>query len=95
MAVSFAFHGANRAADASGQKADGLTKALASRVDVADGAASSALAADGWYRIAAHTASYVLISASATDGTNGEYWPAGQVETYFLEEGDKIGVSAA
>lgn len=94
MAISFTFHGPNRAADASGQKADGLGKALGNRVDVADSAASSALVAEGWYRIVASTTSYVRIASDATNGTNGEHFPAGQVEVRYLAAGDKIGVSA-
>ena len=89
MAISFTYCGA-----ASSRSAPSLFKATGARVDVADGAASSALAAAGFYRIVASTSSYVLISTTATNGTGGEHFPAGHAEVRFLTIGDKIGCSA-
>jgi len=63
-------------------------------VAVANGAVSTALTQNGYYRIVATTASLVLFSASATDGTGGEHWPEGHVEVRALSAGLKIGVSA-
>lgn len=90
MAISFTYHGEYKA-----NKADALLKATGNRTDIADAAASSALSSTGWYRLAASTDSYVLIDSAATDGTNGEYFPAGHVEVRWIVSGDKIGVSAA
>lgn len=95
MAISFTFHGQRRAADATGAATDGFGKALAARTAVADAAASTALAASGWYRIVASTASYVLIDAAAANGTNGEHWPASHVDWRWIEAGQKIGCSSA
>lgn len=89
MAISYTYCGAF-----TGKKAPALPKAQAARVDVADAAASSALTASGWYRIAASTSSYVLISSTATNGTGGEHFPAGHVEVRWIDAGDKIGCSA-
>ena len=91
MAISFTYHGERRAADASGHVADTLNKQIGNRVDVADGAASSALTKSGWYRIVASSSSYVLIDSGATNGTNGGHFPAGWGEVRWIEAGDKIG----
>lgn len=94
MAVSYTYHGTSRGEDASGARADALRKPTGARVDVANAAASSALASTGWYRIAASSTSYVLISSGATDGTGGFHMPSGCVDVIWIEAGDKIGCSA-
>ena len=94
MAISYTYHGQKRAEQASGQAADTLGKAEGTRTDVADGAASSALTKDGWYQIVASTTSYVLIDASAANGTGGEHFPAGVTRVRWIEAGNKIGCSA-
>lgn len=93
MAISFTYHGGYRAEDSSGHRADALRKPLGIRTAVADAAASSTLTASGWYRIAASTSSYVLISSEATNGTGGEHFPAGSVEVRWIDAGEKIGCS--
>lgn len=94
MAISYTFHGSRVARQDDGRTPDALLKATGGRVDVADGAASSALSSSGWYRIAASTTSYVLISSTATNGTGGEHFPAGHVDVRWIDSGDKIGCSA-
>lgn len=88
MAISYTYHGFDTVG-----KLPALRKG-GTRVDVADGAAGATLTASGWYRIAASSTSYVLISASATNGTGGEHFPAGHVDTRWIDSGDKIGCSA-
>jgi hypothetical protein len=94
MAISYTYHGARVARQEDGRTPDALLKSIGARVDVADAAASAALGATGWYRIAASTTSYVLISDAATNGTGGFHMPAGSVEVLHIEAGDKIGCSA-
>ncbi len=94
MAISYTHHGDKLAAASTGETGQALNEATGARVDVANGAASSALTKDGWYRIAASTSSYVLVSSAATDGTGGEHFPAGHVEVRWINSGDKIGCSA-
>lgn len=89
MAISYTFCGDNLI-----RGGPVLPGAPGARVDVANGAASAALTASGYYRIAASTSSYVLISSAATDGTGGEHFPAGHVEVRRIASGDKIGCSA-
>jgi len=94
MAVSFTYHGVSRGEDGSGARADALRKPEGTRTDVADAAVSGALTSTGWYRIAASTTSYVLISSAATNGTGGFHMPAGCVDVIWIAAGDKIGCSA-
>lgn len=89
MAISYTYCGENLI-----RNGPVLPKATGARVDVANAAASSALTASGYYRIVASTTSYVLISATASDGTGGEHYPAGHVEVRWIASGDKIGCSA-
>lgn len=93
MAISYTFHGANRAADGTGRHADGLGPNIGNAVAVADAAASAALAA-GWYRIKATSASLLQFGPSVTNGANGEVWDSGEKEARYIPEGYKIGVSA-
>jgi hypothetical protein len=94
MAISYTFHGPNRAREGSGHGADGLGPSIGNAVAVADGAASAALPATGWYRIKAIDASLLQYGAAVTNGDSGEVWDAGEKEARYLPAGIKIGVSA-
>lgn len=94
MAISYTYHGTGKVRQGDGERADALYKPTGARVDVANSAASSALTDSGWYRIAASTTSYVLISSTATNGTGGFHMPAGAVDYLWIDSGDKIGCSA-
>lgn len=95
MAINIAYHGMFLARGGEGHLAPAVGKPVSAPTDVADGAASSALATEGWVRIAASTDSLVAFGSAVTNGTNGEYFPQGAVEFRYLKAGDKIGVSAA
>lgn len=88
MAITFTYH------EDTPRIGPSLAKQVGNAVSVSDAAASSAVVKAGLYRIAATTASLVNIGPAVTNGANGEYWPAGQVEVRYLAAGDKIGVSA-
>jgi hypothetical protein len=93
MAISYTYHGANRAKDGSGKSANGLGPNIGNAVAVANAAASAALA-EGWYRIKATDASLLQFGASVTNGDDGEIWDAGEKEARYIPAGYKIGVSA-
>lgn len=90
MAISFTPHGDNLSACVP----EALRKPSGARVAVADGAASIALTATGFYRITASTTSYVAVGSAVTDGANGAHFPAGASEVWWLDAGEKIGCSA-
>lgn len=94
MAISYTYHGTGKVRQGDGERADALYKPTGARVDVANAAVSGALADTGWYRIAASTTSYVLISNAASDGTGGFHMPANAVDYFWIDSGDKIGCSA-
>ena len=94
MAVIYTFHASASPNQGVAWGSGTLGKQSGNSVPVADGAAGSAVTVSGFYRIVATSYCYVKIAADATNGANGEYWPADTREIRLLEVGDKIGVSA-
>lgn len=94
MSIVITPHG-ERLRDKVGSLVDALPGQTGPRVAVGAGSISGALA-KGLYRIKATAACRVMIGAAAAgDASNGEPWDAGEVETRFVDEGQKIAVAAA